>query len=285
MKTMKIFLFSILSFLMLTCHSGQIDKFILDKFSSSDKNEVSNSTSNTSRSITSLYDNVQQNVDGLEVPLYEKNDIILRRLAYTANYDQHNKIPKWVAWHLTSEHTFGPQKRLSNFIVDEQVPAPRAEIADYKGSGYDRGHMCPAGDNKWAFEPMRESFLLSNICPQNTNLNCGDWNELEILCREWANKYGDIYIVCGPILYKGEHKTIGPNKVTVPEAFFKVVLCMNGTPKGIGFIYKNNPCNNKTDSYVNSIDQVERITGIDFFHSLPDEVENEVESKCNFNDW
>lgn len=85
---------------------------------------------------------------------------------------------------------------------------------------------------------MRESFFLTNICPQDHNLNCGDWNELEIACRNWANKYGDIYIVAGPILYKGKHETIGPNKVTVPEGFFKVVLCMNGTPKAIGFIYK-----------------------------------------------
>jgi endonuclease G len=270
---------------MLTCQSGQIDKLILESLSSWCGDKTENTPQNSTNEIFSFHSNITKEVDGIEVPSYAKTDIILRRQAYTANYDKQNKIPKWVSWHLTREHTFGPQRRLSNFIVDEQVPAPRAEIVDYKDSGYDRGHMCPAGDNKWGFEPMRESFLLTNICPQNSNLNCGDWNELEILCRDWANKYGDIYIVCGPILYKREHKTIGPNKVTVPEAFFKVVLCMNGTPKAIGFIYKNNPCNNKTDSYVNTIDQVERITGIDFFSSLPDEIENEVESKCNFGDW
>ena len=174
---------------------------------------------------------------------------------------------------------------MSNFIVDDEVPAPRAELVDYKGSGYDRGHMCPAGDNKWGFEPMRESFFLTNICPQDHNLNCGDWNELEIACRNWANKYGDIYIVAGPVLYKGKHETIGPNKVTVPEGFFKVVLCMNGTPKAIGFIYKNHPCNNPQSSYVNSVDQVERITGFDFFYNLPDDIEEKVESNANLSDW
>ena len=174
---------------------------------------------------------------------------------------------------------------MSNFIVDDEVPAPRAELVDYKGSGYDRGHMCPAGDNKWGFEPMKESFFLTNICPQDHNLNCGDWNELEIACRNWANKYGDIYIVAGPILYKGKHETIGPNNVTVPEGFFKVVLCMNGTPKAIGFIYKNHPCNNPQSSYVNSVDQVERITGFDFFYNLPDDIEEKVESNANLSDW
>lgn len=221
----------------------------------------------------------------LEIPAYADADIILKRIAYTTSYDKANKIPKWVAWHLTSDHTSGEQKRLSNFIVDDEVPAPRAELVDYKGSGYDRGHMCPAGDNKWGFEPMKESFFLTNICPQDHNLNCGDWNELEIACREWANKYGEIYIVAGPILYKGKHETIGPNSVTVPEAFFKVVLCMSGTPKAIGFIYKNQPCNNPKSSYVNSIDQVERITGLDFFPNLPDELEEQIEATANLSEW
>ena len=224
-------------------------------------------------------------INKLELPSIQADELILYRTAYTASYDATNKIPRWVAWHLTAEHTSGEQGRLSNFIVDEDVPAPRAELADYKGSGYDRGHMCPAGDNKWGYEPMRESFLLTNICPQNRSLNCGDWNELEILCRNWANKYGDIYIVCGPILYKGEHQTIGPNKVTVPEAFFKVVLCMTGEPKGIGFIYKNEKCNNPKSSYVNTIDDVERITGLDFFPALPDDIEERIESACDLNDW
>ena len=84
----------------------------------------------------------------MEVPAYSDNDFILKRTAYTTSYDKVNKIPKWVAWHLISDHTNGNQKRLSNFIVDDEVPAPRAELVDYKGSGYDRGHMCPAGDNK-----------------------------------------------------------------------------------------------------------------------------------------
>jgi endonuclease G len=273
-----------MSFSLFRCQPGKIDKMIIGMFANAQE------TATTEHAVTIKRDkakvnNSQQVSQDLEVPAYSDHDIILKRLAYITSYDKTNKIPKWVAWHLTSDHTSGDQRRLSNFIVDDEVPFPRAELVDYKGSGYDRGHMCPAGDNKWGFEPMKESFYLTNICPQDNNLNCGDWNELEIACRDWANKYGDIYIVAGPILYKGKHKTIGPNKVTVPEAFFKVVLCMNGTPKAIGFIYKNQPCNNPQSSYVNSIDQVERITGFDFFPNLPDEIEEIVESKANLSEW
>lgn len=286
---MKFLLISFLFVCLQTCQSGQIDRYILaTSANASTTLEVSETPKKDfQREKWSDKKSTDRNDESrkIEIPAFTKDEMILYRAAYTINYDKQNKIPKWVAWHLTSDHTTGEQRRLSNFIVDEEVPAPRAELVDYKGSGYDRGHMCPAGDNKWGFQPMRESFYLTNICPQNSNLNSGDWNELEIQCRDWANKYGDIYIVCGPILYKGKHETIGPNKVTVPEAFFKVILCMQGKPKAIGFIYKNVCCNNSMSSYVNSIDQVERITGLDFFPSLPDDIENEVEATCSIKEW
>lgn len=145
--------------------------------------------------------------------------------------------------------------------------------------------MCPAADNKWSKKAMEESFLFTNMCPQNGNLNRGDWNEMEMACRKWAKKYGDLYIVCGPILYKGKHKTIGKNKVVVPEAFFKVVLRTGDDPQAIGFIYKNTSGNRPKDSYVNTVDEVERITGIDFFPSLPDDVEKKVEAECDLGLW
>lgn len=280
----RLLLTFIISFSLFGCQPGKIDHIIIEIFANAQESPVAKQTI-LKQNATDFVSISQQNYQDLEIPAYSDNDFILKRIAYTTSYDKVNKIPKWVAWHLTSDHTNGNQRRLANFIVDDNVPAPRAELVDYKGSGYDRGHMCPAGDNKWGYEPMKESFFLTNICPQNHNLNCGDWNELEIVCRNWANKYGDIYIVAGPILYKGEHETIGLNKVTVPEAFFKVVLCMNGTPKAIGFIYKNHPCNNPQSSYVNSIDQVERITGLDFFYNLPDDIEEKVEATANLSDW
>lgn len=212
--------------------------------------------------------------------------MILERAGYVTSYNKKTKLPNWVAWHLTAENTKGSNSRKGiDFMEDEDVPTPRADDWDYYNSGYDRGHMCPAGDNKWDSEAMRQSFLFTNICPQAPGLNRGDWNEMENACRSWARENGDIYIVCGPILYKGRHKTIGKHKVVVPEAFFKVVLCMRGTPKAIGFIYKNEDGNRPKGDYVNSVDEVERITGFDFFASLPDDVEKAVESTADLDDW
>lgn len=211
---------------------------------------------------------------------------ILKRTGYVASYNKTTLLPNWVAWHLTAERTEGSAKRSSvDFAEDTEVPEPRATDWDYYNSGYDRGHMCPAADNKWSKKAMEESFLFTNMCPQNGNLNRGDWNEMEMACRKWAKKYGDLYIVCGPILYKGKHKTIGKNKVVVPEAFFKVVLRTGDDPQAIGFIYKNTSGNRPKDSYVNTVDEVERITGIDFFSSLPDDVEKKVEAECDLGLW
>lgn len=219
-------------------------------------------------------------------PKSKKDGIRLKRTAYTLLYDKDTKLPIWVAWQLAGNHVDGPYGRSGlKFADDMDVPAPRATNMDYVQSGYDRGHMCPSGDNKWSEAAQTESFLYTNCCPQLHNLNAGDWNELEGKCRTWAKKYGSVYIVCGPLLLNKQHKTIGKNKVVVPEAFYKVVLCMQGKPKGIGFIYRNEVGNRKMSSYVNTIDDVERITGIDFFPNLPDDIENEVEAKADLNDW
>jgi len=226
----------------------------------------------------------------LELPgkMTGADELILRRRGYTVSYNRGLKIPNWVAWELTPEKLIERESRSRDFLPDPDLPTDEAVTTDdYKGAGLDRGHMCPAGDNRWHWRAMQESFYMTNICPQDHNLNRGDWKELEEACRRWAQEEGRIYIVCGPVLYKRKHRTIGKrHRVTVPEAFFKVILCSESNPpKAIGFIYKNTSGNHSLDSYVNTIDQVERITGIDFFPSLTDEVEKEVEAACDLNLW
>ena len=210
---------------------------------------------------------------------------LLSRTSYSLSYNKDTRCPNWVAWHLTAEHADGSLKRHNSFREDEDVPRPRATLDDYKRSGWSRGHMCPAGDNKWDEQAMEESFLLTNVCPQDERLNSGVWNRIEMDCRQWARKYGEVFIVCGPVLLKREHETIGKNRVVVPEAFFKVVLCMKDKPKAIGFVIRNNEGKKKRDMFVNSVDEVERITGYDFFPALPDEVENVIEAKADIKEW
>jgi endonuclease G len=132
---------------------------------------------------------------------------------------------------------------------------------------------------------MNQSFLLTNMCPQDRDLNMGDWEGLERRCRGWAKHYGEIYIVAGPIFYNGVTKSMGANKVGVPDAFFKVVLCLEKEPKAIGFIFPNNAIHHELEQYVKTVDEVEEITGFDFFHNLPDETESKVESYSNLKIW
>ena len=218
-------------------------------------------------------------------PLVGVSEQIIKKKSYIVSYNKDTKIANWVAWHLTSEHTEGSIGRGNMFHEDEEVPSPKATVEDYKGSGWSRGHMCPAGDNKWDAEAMYQSFSLINVCPQNASLNSGLWNSLEIDCRNWAKRFHDIYIICGPVFFQQDHEVIGINEIYVPEAFFKVVLCLNGKPKGLGVIVKNTAGNKKKDIYYNSIDQVERITGMDFFPLLSDDVEDEVESNLDMDMW
>ena len=220
-------------------------------------------------------------------PLKNRPEQILRKTGFTISYNRETKNPNWVAWHLTEGHTKGPyQRKQEVFAEDDEVKTPRATNNDYYSSRYDRGHMCPAGDNKWNKESMRESFLFTNVCPQNHGLNKYEWNDLEILCREWARKYGAIDIVCGPIYGDmRDQKTIGRSKVWVPEAFFKVILCRKGNPKAIGFIYRNEGVKQTMEEAVRTVDEIEELTGIDFFPALDDAVEDRVEARAHLSDW
>ena len=223
----------------------------------------------------------------MPAPLKDRPEQILRRKGYTTSYNQQTRNPNWVAWHLTSSHTRGSfQRKQEIFSEDMDVRGARATNQDYYNSRFDRGHMCPAGDNKWDKDAMTQSFLFTNICPQNHGLNKYEWNDLEILCRDWARKYGAIDIVCGPIYEsKGEQKIIGLGKVWVPSAFFKVVLCRQGKPKAIGFIYRNEGKKQLMEEAVRTVDQIEALTKIDFFPALDDQTEERVETEARLSDW
>ena len=225
--------------------------------------------------------------NNIELPtlLAPQSEQVITHEGYTVSYNSQWCIPNWVAYELTAEEVDGDEPRGDDFVPDPLAKGNTATTNDYKHSGYDRGHMAPAGDMKWSKTAMDESFYLSNICPQNKNLNKGDWKELEELARKWALEYGNIYIACGPIV-ADNHKTIGQNNVAVPESFFKVFLReTNNGWATIGFLFENKAGNKKLNTYIRNIDEIEELTGIDFFPLLPDNVEETIESQTNIYDW
>lgn len=218
----------------------------------------------------------------LEIPvaLKKRDEIVLKRIGYTVSYNNTYKTPNWVAWELTREETQGKEDRKDKFVPDPDLPEPRVEHADYTRSGYDRGHMAPAADMKWSEEAMAQSFYMSNICPQNQKLNRDDWGDLEETCREWAKKYGRVYIVCGPIYDKKNPKRIGKHQVAVPNRFFKVVLIENRkNPMAMGFLFDNAAHHQALEKYMVTVDSVEAVTKLDFFSKLSDRVENRIEAE------
>lgn len=213
---------------------------------------------------------------------------IVHHTGYTVSFNTDWLIPNWVAYELTAEEVQGVEPRSNKFEPDPQIwQSPSTE--EYKNSGYDRGHMAPAADMKWSKQAMEESFYTSNICPQNKNLNKGDWKDLEEHVRAMATKYDHIYITCGPIV-STKPKTIGQNsyinRVSVPDAFYKVILRKNNESwSAVGFMMPNQAGHKPLNKYAISVDDIEIITDIDFFVALPDSIEEIVESTYNLTDW
>ena len=232
---------------------------------------------------------------------------ILLRESYTVCYNNATRCPNWVAWELTREsaqgnidkkiwydnnglaigiNRFKPEYVKGSYIYDAEVENSSPEFSDWDllPLGMSHGHMCPAADCKFSKAAMNQSFLLTNICVQAEKLNTGSWNKLEMSCRNWAIEYGRIYIVAGPIFNDGK-VTQRMGNIAIPDGFFKVVLCVDGTPKAIGFVFPNNNEKHNRDESTCSVDDVEKLTNIDFFPQLPNEIEEAVESQANYNEW
>ena len=224
----------------------------------------------------------------IEIPKSKKHiqEQIIIHTGYVTSYNSDWLIPNWVAYELTTEEAQGEFPRKGSFCPDPDVKGPTAVSKDYSNSGWDRGHMAPAGDMKWSEKAMYESHYLSNVCPQNRELNGGLWMHLEQAIRNWAVEDGKIYIACGPIMDENP-QTIGLyNRVSIPKAFFKVVCKnVNGIYFSIGFIFPNKECVGSFYDYACSVDEVEKITGHDFFYTLPDKIENQMEATYNIKQW
>lgn len=206
---------------------------------------------------------------------------------YRVSYNSDWHLPNWVAYQLTAEEVAGEEERSNKFLPDPQVKDDPVLTSDYTHSGYDRGHMAPAADMKWSPQAMRESFYMTNICPQNHSNNAGDWKDLEELGRDLAATYGNIYICCGPIVSDTSHTIGSARRIVVPNAFYKVLLRQKADNSwtAIGFVMPNAAGNRPLMTYMLPVDSVENIAGINFFHLLPDSIENTIESDYTVSDW
>ena len=212
---------------------------------------------------------------------------IIKHTYYAMSYNEEHEQPEWVAYELTKESIRKPNvPRSGNFRPDPKVRKASASKTDYRGSGYDRGHLVPAGDMAFNEKAMSETFYLSNMSPQIRNFNSGVWRQLEESVRDWAWDNKHIYVITGPVLSKGILDKIGPNKVSVPEEYYKVILdYTQPSLKGIAFLMPNEVSTLPMMDYALSIDEVEEITGIDFFPEIAIEEQAELESKYDVRSW
>lgn len=204
---------------------------------------------------------------------------------FRVSFNSDNHTPNWVAWELLGVETDGPKSRYNKFWQDEEIEGCPV-TGDYSYSGYDRGHMCPAADQKWSEQAMIDCFSLANIVPQDNALNTGAWKTLENKERAWAKRDSAILIVAGPIYEDSDTQRIGNAGVRVPSAFFKVLAAPYlDSPRGIAFVYPNMSSPGNMENYVMTIRDVEKLTGYDFFHNMPDDLEEAIETKASFRDW
>jgi len=223
----------------------------------------------------------------IEIPATIQNENIVTYTGFTLSYNTTYLIPNWVAYELTEDEVvYNPPPFRGSFIPDPNVSYMQADGFDYRGSGWSRGHMAPAADYKWSKNAYNDTFYYTNCCPQNQEMNNGSWNVLENYVRKLAKKYGLVYVVTGPVVGNNRYGKIGAHQVVVPDGFFKALLIdFNGKYYAIGFYMENIPEKQHLKDCCMSINELEIITGIDFFPSLSDDIESEVESEIQYNIW
>lgn len=193
---------------------------------------------------------------------------IIKHDYYTLSYDEKFEQAEWVAYELKKEYLKNNDFKRPYFIEDPKVTTGSADWRNYKNSGYDKGHLCPAGDMEFNKKAYDDTFYTSNISPQKHDFNSGIWNRLEEKTRYWAGKYNNIYIVTGGIL-KDSDKKIGTEKVSVPKYFYKIILAKSGKEhKAIAFLVPNENSNNSIYDFIVPVETIEKMTGIDFFPNL-----------------
>ena len=229
--------------------------------------------------------------ENLEIPFMpgDDNSVVIEHMGYTVSYNSRFRIPNWVAYELMDSELYGDFERAEKFVPDPSFKGRQAYDTDYRGSGWDRGHMAPSGDMKWSSQVMKECFYLTNVCPQDHNLNAGLWNDLEKQVRREARYYKRVYVVTGPVVGRGIYGTVGENKVQIPDGFFKALMAPQKNGKGyvsIGFYFPNKSLRGGLADYAMTVDKLEEMIGMDLFYSLDTDLQDAAEAKIDpYGDW
>lgn len=226
----------------------------------------------------------------LEWPAVADASKVFVHTGYATLYNRETLIPDWVAYELTAEEANPKEKLRGNesFRWDPETNGKRtAYREDYRNNdGWQRGHMAPKADMRWSTDAYEESFYMSNICPQNGNLNSGDWATTESLGRRMAIRYGSVYIVCGPVIGTNKYGTLGEHNVVIPDAFFKAMLIKaNGKYQSIAMVLPNESTHHAPEDYWCTVNELENLTGFDLFPGLDDSIEEKVESSIDRTIW
>jgi DNA/RNA endonuclease G (NUC1) len=216
-------------------------------------------------------------------PLGLYDDIVSHNY-YTLSYSEDHEQAEWVYYVLKSNQLNSTVERKDNFRPDFKVKTSSAQLYDYKGSGYDRGHLAPATDMKYNNISISESFFMSNMSPQSPSFNRGIWKKIEKQFRDWSYKYGELVIVTGPVLKGENYGSIG-NKVTIPKWYYKVAIDPSNYDRNIAILIENKGSSASIKSFVVTIDYLEEFSGLDFFHNLSDKIEESFESSTHINLW
>jgi len=210
---------------------------------------------------------------------------IVHHKGYSLSYSEEHEQAEWVAYELKKSHLSNANFKRPYFEIDKAVKTGAAHWYNYKKSGYDRGHLCPAADRKYSKSFFDETFLTSNISPQKHDFNAGIWNTLEQKVRYWAFRYDGVFVVTGGIL-SDNLPSIGEEEVSIPQYFYKILIDYNSDqPKMIGFLMPHQNSNKPLYQFVVPVDNIETLTGVDFFPKLEDELENKLEASADYKDW
>ena len=267
--------------------------------------EIQQKEAYTGNKLDDRKENFIQLSTNLEIPScaaknHSEDHEIRRFENYTICYRESYEQAEWSAYCISDYQLVKNADRSNDFRADPIISTGSADLADYRKSGFDRGHLTPAADMSFDSKAMSDTFFMSNMSPQNPQFNRGIWKDLEAQVRIWVKVFGRAYVVSGPILNKSadEYNSIGNNNVAIPEYFYKVILVPlyedmtdRSSPNdakavaAIGFVIPNQDCKDSFWDYAETIDNIERMTNLDFYSLLPDPWENKIEAQYNLDEW